>query len=342
MKILSFRGSRAVIHQWFTLVRITTFSRLLNYLGLRFSYSLSVLRGYPLFYGAPMAVSIEPTTACNLRCPECPSGTGTLKRPGGKLSLKQFESILAKLPTQTSWLTFYFQGEPYLNRDFPEMVKLAKKRRMFVSTSTNGHVLDIDNARKTIASGLDKIIISIDGSDAETYLDYRKGGDFEKVIAGVKRLTKLKRELKSPSPLVVIQFLVFRQNEHQIKDIATLSRSLGADVLELKTAQHYDYEDGNPYMTSIDKYSRYRKKKTGKYAIKGKMHKHCWRMWSSCVITWDGSIVPCCYDKNAEHCYGNLQQKDFKDIWKGNEAGKFREQLWRSRKEIDICSNCHE
>jgi MoaA/NifB/PqqE/SkfB family radical SAM enzyme len=190
MKILSFRGSRAVIHQWLTLVRISTISRLLNYLKLRFSYSLSVLRGKPYFHGAPMAVSIEPTTACNLRCPECPSGTGTLKRPGGKLSLKQFETILAKLPTQTSWLTFYFQGEPYLNRDFPEMVKLAKKRRMFVSTSTNGHFLDEETARKTIGSGLDKIIISIDGADAETYLNYRQGGDFEKVIAGVKHLTK--------------------------------------------------------------------------------------------------------------------------------------------------------
>lgn len=342
MKILSFRGRRSLWHQWITMLRISTFRRLSNYLLLRLSYTFSAIRGKPFLMAMPVAVSIEPTTACNLRCPECPSGTGKLERPGGKLQLKHFIPILEKLPPETVWLTLYFQGEPYLNKDFTEMVRMAKKRRLFVSTSTNGHFLDEETARKTICSGLDKIIVSIDGADAETYLSYRRGGDFEKVLAGVKSLTALKRELKSLSPLVVIQFLVFRQNEHQIKDIHALSKSLGADVLELKTAQHYSYEDGNPYMTSIDKYSRYRMKKTGKYALKGKMHRHCRRMWSSCVITWDGSVVPCCYDKNAEHCYGNLQQKDFQAIWKGNEAGKFREQLWRSRKEIEICSNCHE
>lgn len=342
MKILSFRGRRSLWHQWITLLRISSFRRLSNYLLLLVSYTLAVIRGKTFIMAMPVAVSIEPTTACNLRCPECPSGAEKLERPGGKLQLKHFIPILEKLPPETMWLTLYFQGEPYLNKNFIEMVRTAKKRRLFVSTSTNGHFLDEETARKTIVSGLDKIIVSIDGADAETYLSYRRGGNFEKVLAGVKHLTALKRELKSLSPLVVIQFLVFRQNEHQIKDIAALSKSLGADVLELKTAQHYSYEDGNPYMTSIDKYSRYKKRKSGKYALKGNMHNHCRRMWSSCVITWDGSVVPCCYDKNAEYCYGNLQQSNFKDIWEGNEAEKFRKQLWLSRKEIAICSNCHE
>jgi radical SAM protein with 4Fe4S-binding SPASM domain len=342
MKVLSHRGMRALVHHWFRFARMLTLRRVLNALILRSGYYISGLRHQPVNWGMPEAVSIEPTTACNLRCPECPSGTRSLKRATGNLSLEKFREILMKLPKEVSWLTFYFQGEPYLNRNFTEMVGLAKEFKRFVSTSTNGHFLSSENAKKTIESGLDKIIISLDGADAATYLNYRKGGDFEKVITGIKTLTALKKTLKSYSPLVVLQFLVFKQNEHQINEMLKLSRELGADALEFKTAQHYDYVDGNPFMTSIDKYSRYRKDKSGKYRVKTRMHNRCWRMWHSCVITWDGSIVPCCYDKDAMHCYGNLHKSDFKKIWKGEEATAFRHRLRQSRKDIEICSNCHE
>lgn len=328
--------------QWLRLFRTLSCWRSLNFLKLLLSYSLSVLRGSAQHWGVPVAVSIEPTTMCNLRCPECPTGNKMLKRQGGKLSLEEFEHILDSLPKETSWLTLYFQGEPYMNIHFFNMVRLAKQRRMFVATSSNGHFLDKENAKNTIDSGLDKIIISLDGSNAETYLSYRQGGDFEKVIEGIKTLARLKKEQKTNSPLLLIQFLVFRKNEHQIKDFTKLCRKLGADAVVFKTAQHYDYENGNPYMTSLDRYSRYRKTKSGKYKIKGKMHKRCWRMWSSCVITWDSSVVPCCYDKDAEFCYGNLLKADFKQIWEGKQAKKFRKKLWRSRNKIELCSNCHE
>lgn len=342
MSILSNRGFKAVLYFWSGLIRNVTAGRLLNYFKLRLSYRLAGFQKHPRHWGFPVAVSVEPTTACNLQCPECPSGSGKLHRPAGILSLEQFDVYLQKLPHEVSWLTLYFQGEPFLNRNFFDMIKLAKKRRLIVSTSTNGHFLNPENAKKAIESGLDKIIISLDGVDADTYLNYRKGGNFEKVVEGIRMLKAKKLELGSHSPLVSIQFLVLRQNERQLSAMAMLGRKLGADVLEFKTAQHYGYEEGSPYMTSIDKYSRYRLSGNGRYAIKNKLHNRCWRMWSSSVITWDGKVVPCCYDKNAEYCYGNLQQNEFKDIWKCNEAAKFREQLWRSRKEIDICRNCHE
>jgi MoaA/NifB/PqqE/SkfB family radical SAM enzyme len=179
MKILSFRGFIAVLYFWSGLIRGITAGRLVNYLKLRASYHLSGFQKYPSHWGFPMAVSVEPTTACNLQCPECPTGKGALQRPSGKLSLEQFGVFLQKLPREVSWLTFYFQGEPFMNRDFFEMVKLAKKRRIVVSTSTNGHFLNPENATKAITSGLDKIIISLDGADAGTYLNYRQGGNFD-------------------------------------------------------------------------------------------------------------------------------------------------------------------
>ncbi|HHN48360.1 MAG TPA: radical SAM protein [Bacteroidales bacterium] len=342
MKILSFRGSKALFVYCWRFLQTLTISRLLNHLKLQGSYFFSTLMKRPYHWGNPVAVSFEPTTACNLRCPECPSGTRILNRTPGNASLEDFKIILKQLPRETTWLTLYFQGEPFINKYFFEMIGLAKRRRMMVASSTNGHFLDAENAQKTIASGLDMLIISLDGTDAVTYQQYRKGGDFDLVLTGIKTLAKLKRQLKRNSPLVVLQFLVFKHNEHQINDMEKLGKELGADALELKTAQHYNYEDGNDFMTGLDKYSRYRKTGSGKYVLKRKMKNRCLRMWNACVITWDGSVVPCCYDKDANHCYGNLLHGNFRDVWNGKEADDFRQWLWQNRKAIEICSNCHE
>lgn len=342
MKVLSFSGLKTLQAHHVRLVSALTPARLWNLLILNTSYLFSVILKKPFHRGRPYAVSLEPTTACNLKCPECPTGAGILKRQGGSLDLKHFEMILSKLPHQTFYLTLYFQGEPYLNRHFFNMVKLAKEKRMFVSTSTNGHFLDGESARNTIKSGLDKIILSLDGADAQTYLNYRRGGDFNKVIAGIRILVRLRKEMRRLRPLIEIQFLVFKQNEDQLARMKKLCRKLGADVLSFKTAQHYDFVQGNPYMTSVEKYSRYRKTQSGGFELKNKLRNRCKRMWSSCVITWDGEMTPCCYDKDATHGYGNLLQHDFEELWKGSEAVRFRRSVLSSRNQIAICCNCHE
>lgn len=342
MKVLSFYGLKALLKHHLQLVSAITPARLWNLLNLNLSYHFSVMLKKPFHRGQPYAVSVEPTTACNLKCPECPTGEGILKRRRGTLNLSHFETILSKLPRQTFYLTLYFQGEPYLNRHFFDMVKTAKGKHMIVTTSTNGHFLDDENARKTIESGLDKVIISLDGADAQTYINYRRGGDFNKVIEGIRTLVKLRRKMRRLLPLIEIQFLVFKQNEDQLTEIKKLCRELGADVLSFKTAQHYYFVQGNPYMTSIEKYSRYRKTQSGEFMLKNKLRNRCRRMWSSCVLTWDGNLIPCCYDKDATHGYGNLLQHDFEQLWKGKEAGKFRRLVQNSRKQIAICCNCHE
>jgi radical SAM protein with 4Fe4S-binding SPASM domain len=65
-------------------------------------------------------------------------------------------------------------------------------------------------------------------------------------------------------------------------------------------------------------------------------------MWSSGVITWDGLVVPCCFDKDATHQMGNLAENSFHDVWKGPAYNGFRQAILKSRSEIDICKNCTE
>ena len=253
-----------------------------------------------------------------------------------------FKKIIGELKPTLVNLTFYFQGEPYLNPNFLDMVSHASKNGIFTITSTNAHYLNDENARKTIESKLDKLIISVDGTSQETYEQYRIGGELSKVIEGTKNIIKWRKQLKSKRPLIVFQFLVVRHNEHQITDVYKLAKELGVDDVKLKTAQVYDFENGNNLIPKNETYSRYKKTSAGKWQIKNKLLNQCWRMWSGCVITWDGLIVPCCFDKDAKHQLGDLKKESFKKIWLSDKYNNFRKSILKSRKEIDICTNCTE
>lgn len=290
----------------------------------------------------PISISIEPTTSCNLRCPECPSGLRQFTRPTGMLDPEFFKKIIAELKDSLVNLTFYFQGEPYLNPKFLDMVKHASDNRIFTITSTNAHYLNDENARKTVESQLDKLIISVDGTTQETYEQYRIGGDLKKVIEGTKNIVKWRKVMNSKRPYIVFQFLVVKPNEHQVADVYKLAEELGVDDVKLKTAQVYDFENGNELIPSNENYARYKQNPDGKWSIKNKLLNQCWRMWSGCVITWDGLIVPCCFDKDAKHQLGDLKTKKFKEIWLSESYNNFRKSILRSRKEIDICTNCTE
>ena len=253
-----------------------------------------------------------------------------------------YKKTIDELYRDVSYLIFYFQGEPYLNPQFLDMVKYAYDKNIYTATSTNAHYLNDDNSRKTIESGLDRLIISIDGTTQETYEKYRIGGQLEKVIEGTKNIIKWKKQLKSKTPHIIFQFVVFKPNEHQVNDVKELAKKLGVDEVRIKTAQVYDYENGNELIPSNEKYARYSKRENGKYEIKNQLNNHCWRLWHSPVITWDGLVVPCCFDKDAQHRMGDLKTSSFADLWRNQQYQKFRSSVLHSRKEVDICKNCTE
>lgn len=306
------------------------------------SFYLSKFLKKSVHYGNPFSVSIEPTTSCNLRCPECPSGLRSFTRPTGMLTFDTFKSIINEIYKDLLYLTFYFQGEPYLHKQFLEMVAYAKSKKIYTSTSTNAHYLNEENAKKTILSGLDRLIISIDGTTQETYKQYRIGGKLDKVIKGTQTIVKWKKELKSNTPYIIFQFLVVKPNEHQVDEVFELAKKLGVDAVILKTAQIYDYQNGNELIPSMEKYSRYKKNKDGSYSIKNSMENSCWKLWHSCVFTWDGKVVPCCFDKDAQYVLGDIKAESFLNIWNGSAYNQFRKKLVQSRKTIDICQNCSE
>jgi radical SAM protein with 4Fe4S-binding SPASM domain len=306
------------------------------------SYHVTRMLKRPVQWGLPMTISIEPTTACNLRCPECPSGLRAFSRPTGNLKSNFFRNTIDQLSARLTWLIFYLQGEPYINPEFLDMVSYAHQKGIYTITSTNGHFLNDENAKKTIESGLSRLIISVDGTTQEVYEQYRKEGSLEHVLAGARNLIKWKRKLKSQTPHVIFQFLVVKPNEHQIPDVYRLAKEIGVDEVKLKTAQVYEYANGNALIPDNEKYSRYARQEDGTYRIKNKLLNHCWKLWHACVITWDGMVVPCCFDKDATHRLGDLSERSFKEIWQNGSYTKFRTELLQGRDKIDICKNCTE
>lgn len=316
--------------------------RLWNVFLLRASFILGKYFKTPVVWGTPYAASIEPTTACNLGCPECPSGLKQFTRETGRLPVAENKNMLDQIGSNLFYINYYFQGEPFLNPQFLELIKEAHSRKIYTATSTNAHFISDKKADEIIDSGLSRLIISIDGITQETYEDYRIHGQLEKVLKGTKAIMRAKKEKKSSTPHVIWQFLVTGKNEHEIPKLQELAREYEVDELRLKSIQVYEFENGNPLIPQNEKYSRYKRLSNGKYKMKAGLGNHCWRMWSSTVLTWNGIVVPCCFDKDAKHQLGKISESNFKNIWKSERYKSLRKQILTARQDVDICNNCSE
>lgn len=314
----------------------------MNYFLLRSSFYLSQVIRKPIMWGKPTTLSIEPTTSCNLRCPECPSGLRSFSRPTGMLQEQLFETVIDQVKAHLSWLHLYFQGEPFLNPRFLEMVRYADSKGIFTSTSTNAHYLRAHQMEGILASGLKQLIVSMDGITQEVYEQYRIGGNLEKVQKGLQLLISERKKSEIKFPRIVLQYLVTAKNEHQIPALKSWAKSLEVDELQLKTTQIYDFENGSDLIPKDLGYSRYVPIGNGKWKLKKQLENKCWRMWEGAVVTWDGKVVPCCFDKDASHVMGELKNQSLITIWKSLPYFNFRKQLLSDRTEIEICRNCTE
>ncbi|HEX2983886.1 MAG TPA: radical SAM protein, partial [Ignavibacteriales bacterium] len=277
----------------------------------------------PIVWGRPASFSVEPTNFCNLKCPECPSGLGRLTRPLGLLDLDEFKKLIDEIKEHAFYIQLFFQGEPYINKRLPEMIQYAAENNVYVSISTNGLLIDEKKVEKVLDNPPDKLIFSIDGLNEETYQNYRVGGTFAKADAGLRLLLQRKRERGLSKPFVELQFIVMKANEKQISDVLNYGKELGVNKTALKTMQVYSYENALQYLPENPKYRRYILK-DGEVIMKGKMKDHCFALWRTSVITWDGKVVPCCFDKDAHYVLGSLKETKFTDIWKSEPYNKFR------------------
>jgi len=325
----------------FHMLRYASVCKLFNLFKLTVSFLLSSLKIQHFMNCYPYFVSIETTDFCNLHCPECP--VGRRKKPNhtkSSFNYTLYKKLIDELSPTLLHAILYFQGEPFLNNRFFELIRLTHDSDIYSSTSTNGQFLNEDTAKKIVLSGLDKLIISIDGTTQQVYETYRAGGNLQKITDGITSLVASKKKLKSITPFIEIQFLVLKTNEHQMKDMQKLAKTLGADRLTFKSAQLYDFKNGNELLTTKKHYARYKQTKEGNFVIKGSQPNRCRRLWSGAVINVTGDILPCCFDKTSEHSFGNINEIPFLTGWHSKKATGFRNMILSNRKQVEMCRNC--
>ncbi len=315
--------------------------RTANLLKTGSSFILSALTRKNILWGAPPILTIEPTNICNLKCPLCTTGNGEMKRVRGHMSLETFERIMDQLSREIFFLIIYHQGEPYLNKNFFDITRLARTKKIYCTTSTNGHYFTEENIHKTIDAGLNSMIVSIDGVDQSSYEKYRKRGDLQKVLDGTLRFMQIKNKRRVKHPLIAIQFLVMKHNEPQIEKMKKLAKKIGVDRLMIKNIEVRSLEEAREWLPEDNRYRRY-DFSGDDYQVKNVQKTSCPRPWFSALINWDGSVVPCCFDKNGQYDMGNTNKvQEFDEIWIGDNFNKFREQLAMNRQSIEMCSNCN-
>jgi radical SAM protein with 4Fe4S-binding SPASM domain len=322
------------------LLKYVSFKKAYNLIRIFLGYHLSIIFKKSIVWGYPFSITTEPTNKCNLNCLECPTGNKLTSVAKGKMHFDSYKKIIDDVRDYVIYQMLYFQGEPFLNSDLFKMIKYSNDNNIYTSISTNGHFLTKENATNIIKSGLKRIIISVDGTSQDSYEKYRVGGKLHLVLKGIRTLTKAKKELKSKYPKVIIQFLAFKHNENEIPKIKELTKELSADKLEIKSAQineviNYDL------IPKTEKFSRYKKVGSNFY-IKNKLPNKCIRLWSTMVITWNGSVIPCCFDKNNNYKMGNIISSDTLKIWDSEDFNNFRNAVLTNRKGIEICCNCTE
>lgn len=299
--------------------------------------------------GYPIKLTIDPASLCMLKCPLCPTGQGSPLRKRGLLDFENYKKIIDELSPWLFEVSLYNWGEPLLNKNLVKMIEYAHKKKIFTSVNSNLNV-KIDNAfaDSLIKSGLDNLIVSIDGITQKTYSKYRRGGDLSLALGNLRKIIGAKKKAKTDTPKICWQFLVMRHNENEIEEAKKLSKDIGVDSMFIGAIRcdmgAEIYIDDQKKVNSIknwlptkSKYSRYDYENKKRKTIK----KNCHFLWATSVINWNGSVSPCCAIYNEGEDFGNAFEAGFRKIWNNPKYRLARKAISTKNPNLPIvCKNC--
>ena len=294
-------------------VRHGTWKKLFNFLRIELQLRLGRTRvaGYPYEW------EIDTTNICQLKCPLCHTGLDTVNRQKGVMHFGLFKKTIDEIKDYCIWLSLYSWGEPFLNREIDKYLAYASRANIATMISSNlNKPLTPDMAERLIRSGLDVLIISLDGVTQDVYEVYRVSGHLERVIDNVRLLVQKKKELGSSTPYLEWQYIVMRQNEHQIPEARQMAADLGVDGIVFKKVDfphgEKDTDLAKRWLPSLDGEFGKDEPFAKPYGENGK---RCWRLWRSAVVNWNGGYAPCCYLTDESDDFGDVNTQSVKEIW---------------------------
>lgn len=302
--------------------------RILTLFNIVFLHAIAKL-GFKIYKAIPFSLSLELSSICNLNCPQCLTGMGLIKRTDSFLSLEKSRIIIDQFKTFGTVLNLYFQGESLINPEFFDIAMYAKSKKLYTILSTNAAFIDSVNVDMLINSGVNRIIVSVDGATNKSYEKYRKGGDVDKVWKALSLLVEARGN--NIFPQIIVQTVVSKVNENELNKIRSLSLKIGVDKVVFKSMQIY---------SDLDTWKPLNKKFQRKSNIpNNNFQKGCFRALSGVVINSDGKVVPCCFDKLTEFSFGNIST-GFKNVVYSEKRNIFLNKLYKKGTLFSICKTC--
>lgn len=295
--------------------------------------------GFDRSHALPPIIQVEPTNICNLKCPLCPTGIGSMKRPNGFMSSETFRKILDEIGDVLLSVFLYGWGEPFLNRDLPGMIEMCTKRNIRTLSNTNGHYLQTtDEALRVVDAGLSGLIIAVDGSTQEIYQRYRTSGDIEKVKRCIANIEEAKAKRGSELPYTNFRVVITHDNEDDLPALEKLARNLGVNMFSYKPVGMLTgsekFEDYVPDQEDVRRF---------KYEGSTRLNRPpiwCPFPFRQPTIIWDGTVVGCEYDFNLEAFWGKVGEQTFKEIWNSREAIQLRRRIRKGLPKEGFCRLC--
>jgi len=253
----------------------------------------------------PVVIKIEPTNICNFRCPGCRTGSGEDTSPRGMISFENYQQIIDCIRHHAFKVILYMWGEPFLHKDVFRMIRYAADRNLSVQVSSNMNAFREGYAEMIVDSGLEHLIVAMDGISQETYEKYRVGGSIDKVVRNVQMVVKAREKRRSRLPIVELQYILFPHNRHELEGARTLARGLGVDRF-----------------TIIDTISNTDK---GRAKLKNGVPRQpdkCNTLWTMACVNWDGSLSPCC--DSVDDSFGNVLEENLDSLWNSEKMRKSR------------------
>lgn len=291
----------------------------------------------------PQRLGIESSKYCQLRCVKCPTGLQMDMGEKGYLSFDHFKALLCELSGFNGTITFSNWGEPFLNKELFKILLLATQNGIRTTASSNLCHKDPDFAKNIVASGIHKITVGIDGATEETYLKYRRNGDWATVMANIENINAEKKKLGTDKPELVWQIILTKYNEHEVEMAKELAEERGMAFkikpLRQSNVKEVSSEDWQPSATAMRKYfSSFEKKHQRKQGIL-----RCQDLWMRPSIDWNGDVYPCCIVKEKKYSMGNAFQNGFLSIWNSIKYQESRKLILDQNYHTDLelaCENC--
>lgn len=311
------------------------------------------LRSYEEGSGAaaslPYAMFIEASNGCNLRCPLCPTGAGTLTRQVQNMDLDAYRAVIEDVADEIFEVHFAFFGEPLRNPNLPAMVRAAAERGVTTRLMTNGTLMTRRRADALVDAGLDRVTISVDGLDQESYEVYRVGGLFERVLHSMRMLDEARQAMGRERPWIEAQVLALRHTEGLLDRARRDLLAWGADEVKIKAASlelvAVPAADARGYLPVDDSLRYYDVGADGAPTFRHRGMADeievCPAMYlEPGVIMSSGETAMCCRDPDGAHGYGSAFSGGFRSVWDGPRMVEARERFADPERRPAMCREC--